>query len=60
VRIADMLAAEAGGAAIAESCPLERFIRDVQASVKHIAMTPTMFVTAGRMRLGLDTGGARF
>jgi alkylation response protein AidB-like acyl-CoA dehydrogenase len=60
VRIVDMLAAETGAASIFETCPLERFVRDVHAAVKHAAMSPNSYVVAGRIGLGLDPGTARF
>jgi alkylation response protein AidB-like acyl-CoA dehydrogenase len=60
VRIADMLAAESGTAAIFESSPIERFVRDIHAAVKHIAMSPNSYVLAGRLGLGLDPGTPRF
>lgn len=60
VRIADMLAAELGAAAIFETSPIERYVRDVHAAVKHIAMTPNNYVVSGRMELGLDPGTLRF
>ena len=52
VRIADMLAAETGAVAIFETSPIERFVRDVHAAVKHIAMTPEQL-------RGVGPGGAR-
>lgn len=60
LRIVDMLAADAGSAAIFESGPLERAIRDIQAAAKHIAMSPASYSVAGRLRLGLDPGTTRF
>jgi alkylation response protein AidB-like acyl-CoA dehydrogenase len=60
VRIADMLAAETGAAAIFETSSIERFVRDIHAAVKHIAMTPNSYVVAGRLGLGLDSGTSRF
>jgi alkylation response protein AidB-like acyl-CoA dehydrogenase len=60
LRIVDMLAVNAGSAAIFEAGPLERAIRDAQAAAKHIAMNPTSYTVAGRLRLGLDPGTARF
>jgi alkylation response protein AidB-like acyl-CoA dehydrogenase len=60
VRIADMLAAELGAAAIFETSPIERFVRDIHAAVKHIAMTPNNYVVSGRLGLGLDPGTPRF
>ena len=60
VRIADILAADTGATAIFEASPIERFVRDVHAAVKHIAMSPNSYVVAGRLGLGLDPGTARF
>lgn len=60
LRIVDLLAAEAGAAAIFESNALERAVRDVHAATKHIAMNPSIYVTAGRFELGFDVGSARF
>ena len=60
VRIVDMLAAEAGAATIFENSPIERFVRDVHAAVKHIAMSPNNYVVSGRVGLGLDPGTPRF
>jgi indole-3-acetate monooxygenase len=58
--IVDTVAAETGAAAIFESSPLERAIRDVHAAVKHIAMSPNNYIVPGRLALGLDPGTARF
>lgn len=58
--IVDMLAAEAGSAAIFESGPLERAVRDAQAAAKHVAMSPSSYIIAGRLGLGLEPGTARF
>ncbi|CAN7335930.1 acyl-CoA dehydrogenase family protein [Bradyrhizobium sp. LjRoot220] len=60
LRIVDMLAAETGAAAIFETSPIERFVRDVHAAVKHIAMTPNNYVVSGRVGLGLEPGTPRF
>jgi indole-3-acetate monooxygenase len=60
VRIVDLLAAETGAAAIFEASPVERFVRDVHAAVKHIAMNPNNYVVSGRLGLGLDPGTPRF
>lgn len=60
VRVVDMLAAEAGAAAIFENSPIECFVRDVHAAVKHIAMTPNNYLVSGRVGLGLDPGTLRF
>ena len=57
--IVQMLATEAGAVAIFESCPLERFVRDMHAAVKHVAMNPFSYVVAGRLSLGLDPGVTR-
>jgi len=58
--VTDMLAASAGAVAIFETCVLERAVRDVRAVAKHIAMSPTNYIIAGRLALGLDPGAARF
>jgi alkylation response protein AidB-like acyl-CoA dehydrogenase len=60
LRIVDMLMSEAGAAGLFESSLLERAGRDVQAATKHIAMNPTIYVTGGRVQLGLDAGSARY
>jgi alkylation response protein AidB-like acyl-CoA dehydrogenase len=60
VRIVDLLATETGAAAIFETSPIERFVRDVHAAVKHIAMNPNNYVVSGRLGLGLDPGTPRF
>jgi alkylation response protein AidB-like acyl-CoA dehydrogenase len=60
LRIADMLAADAGATAIFEVCSLERAVRDVHAAVKHIAMNPSSYTIAGRLSLGLEPGTTRF
>ena len=58
--IVQTLATEAGAIAIFETGSLERAVRDVQAAVKHIAMSPYAYVVAGRLRLGMDPGTTRF
>ena len=60
VRIVNMLAADAGAVAIFESCVLERAMRDVNAAVRHIAMSPNSYIVVGRLALGLDPVTARF
>lgn len=59
VRIADLITAEAGAASIFETCTIERFARDIQAAVKHVAMTPNSYIVAGRLGFGLDPGTTR-
>ncbi len=56
LRIADLLAVEAGTAAIFESGTIERSVRDLQAATKHIAMSANSYATGGRYALGLDPG----
>ena len=58
--IVQALATEAGAVAIFETSGLERAVRDMQAAVKHVAMSPQSYVVAGRLRLGLDPGTMRF
>jgi alkylation response protein AidB-like acyl-CoA dehydrogenase len=60
LRAVEILAAAAGTAAIAEGGQLERCLRDVQAAVKHVAMSPHNFATGGQVMLGLDMTGKRF
>jgi indole-3-acetate monooxygenase len=60
LRVADMLAPEAGSAGIFETGRLERAFRDIDAATKHVAMNPYIYVASGRARLGLDTSMARF
>ena len=55
-----MLAADAGAIAIFETSPLERFVRDIHAAVKHIAMSPNNYTVAGRLGFGLEPGTLRF
>ncbi len=59
LRIADILASEAGTGSMLESSPIERYIRDIQAATKHIAMTPNNYLVSGRVGLGLDPGTNR-
>lgn len=60
LKIADLLAAEAGTSAIFQTSKIERHIRDIQAAAKHIAMAPNNYVVSGRVGLGLDPGTTRF
>jgi len=59
-RVVQMLTTEAGASAIFESSHLERAGRDINAAVKHIAMSPQSYIVAGRLTLGLDPGTMRF
>jgi alkylation response protein AidB-like acyl-CoA dehydrogenase len=58
--IVQMLTTEAGATAIFESSALERAGRDINAAVKHVAMSPQSYIVAGRLHLGLDPGAMRF
>lgn len=60
VAAVDRIAACAGTAAIRQGGRLERIVRDLDAAVKHIAMSPTNFIVAGRVALGLEPGVLRF
>lgn len=60
LRIAEILAAEAGASSIFEASSLERHLRDIQAATKHFAMTPNNYVVSGRVGLCLDPGTNRF
>jgi alkylation response protein AidB-like acyl-CoA dehydrogenase len=57
--IVQMLAKETGASAIFESSRLERAVRDMDAAVKHIAMSPYSYTIAGRLQLGLELGAMR-
>lgn len=59
-RVVEMIAAPAGTAAIFETGTLERSIRDVQAAIKHVAMTSNSYALTGRLKLGLPLGTTRF
>lgn len=50
----------AGAISIFRSCPLERYERDARAAAKHIAMSPSAYITGGRLALGQDLTGIRF
>jgi hypothetical protein len=54
-----MLETMAGTASILEAGPLARRLRNLRASVQHVAMSLNNFVIAGRLNLGLDAGTAR-
>jgi alkylation response protein AidB-like acyl-CoA dehydrogenase len=60
VEIVDKIVALHGAGALFESSPFERAQRDVHAATKHIAMSPTLFVNAGRILLGLSPLTPRF
>lgn len=57
--VVHMLATEAGAASIFESNALERAGRDINAAIKHVAMSPQSYTAAGRLSLGLDHGTMR-
>jgi alkylation response protein AidB-like acyl-CoA dehydrogenase len=58
--VVQMLTQEAGAGSIFESSPLERAGRDINAAVKHVAMSSQSYIVAGRLNLGLDPGAMRF
>lgn len=60
VSVVSQLAAEAGAAALYETNLIERALRDVQASARHIAMSSANYIVSGRLALGLDAGVSRF
>jgi hypothetical protein len=55
-----ILTTEAGAGSIFESNALERALRDLNAAVKHVAMSPQSYVVAGRLQLGLDQAQCDF
>jgi hypothetical protein len=58
--VVQLLTTEAGASAIFEGNPLERAGRDINAAVKHVAMSPQNYLVAGRINLGMDPGTIRF
>ena len=58
--IVQILTTETGASAIFESSALERAGRDINAAVKHVAMSPQSYIVASRLHLGLDAGAMRF
>lgn len=58
--IVQALTTESGAGAIFESNAMERAGRDINAAVKHIAMSPQSYIVVGRLQLGLDPGAMRF
>ena len=60
IRVAEMVCAVTGAAAIWEEHPLERQVRDIHAAAKHVAMSPNNYVVSGRICLGLEPGTHRF
>ena len=58
--VVQMLTTEAGASAIFEGNPLERAGRDINAAIKHVAMSPQNYHVAGRINLGMDPGTTRF
>jgi alkylation response protein AidB-like acyl-CoA dehydrogenase len=60
LKVVEMMVACAGAAAIFESSPLARLLRDAQAATKHVAVAPHLFALGGRIALGMDPGLPRF
>jgi alkylation response protein AidB-like acyl-CoA dehydrogenase len=60
LKVVEMMVSCAGAAAIFESSPLSRHLRDVQVATKHIAVAPHLFALGGRIALGMEPGLARF
>lgn len=58
--VVQMLTTETGASAIFEGSPLERAGRDINAAIKHVAMSPQNYLVAGRINLGMDPGTTRF
>lgn len=56
----DLVTEMAGTAAIQRSSSLERRERDARAAAKHIAMSPAIYITGGKLRLGRDLSNVNF
>lgn len=55
-----LLTEMAGAVSIARSHPLERRERDARAAAKHIAMSPSAYITGGKRLLGRDLTNVAF
>lgn len=56
----DLMYNAGGATSIYQSCPLERFFRDVHVATQHIAVAPTYYEISGRVLLGMSPGTLRF
>jgi alkylation response protein AidB-like acyl-CoA dehydrogenase len=56
----DVVTEMAGSVAILRSSPLERRERDARAAAKHVAMSPAVYITGGKLRLGRDLANVNF
>jgi alkylation response protein AidB-like acyl-CoA dehydrogenase len=45
-----------GGTSVYETCPLQRYFRDMYAAVQHIQVQSVNFETCGRVALGMEPG----
>jgi alkylation response protein AidB-like acyl-CoA dehydrogenase len=45
-----------GGTSVYETCPLQRYFRDMYAAVQHIQVQSINFETCGRVMLGMEPG----
>ena len=43
-----------GGAALYESSPLQRRLRDIHAATQHVVVQPKHYLVAGQQRLGFS------
>lgn len=56
----DLMYNAGGGAAIYQSCLLERFFRDIHVATQHISVTQTYYELAGKVLLGMSPGTSKF
>jgi alkylation response protein AidB-like acyl-CoA dehydrogenase len=54
VAVVDAMYTLAGGAAVYQSCRLQRLFRDIHVATQHIMVAPATLETAGRLFLGVD------
>lgn len=56
----DLITEMAGTVAIMRSSTLERRERDARAAAKHVAVSPAIYITGGKLRLGRDLSNVNF
>jgi alkylation response protein AidB-like acyl-CoA dehydrogenase len=59
VEVVDAMYTLAGGAAVYESSPLQRHLRDVHVASQHMMVSTNTLETVGQLLLGIETNTAR-
>lgn len=60
IEVVDAMYTLAGGAAVYESSPLQRHLRDVHVASQHMMVSSNTLETVGQMLLGIESNAARF